>query len=473
MAIKKVGNNSVNDFYATKVGNKGGNDIYAAKDMVNVQSNVDQSIRKLEAGQQFHTGEWNVIDKRPDDRSTLNPTGGGGDTNVKLGGDMSDSTGNSSNRTTDIMSSVTNNFQSAGLSTSTLPDFAKNLESKEANIKQEEEDRLAKMREAINAQWDETIERQEKIGEKEIGGTQARLATTRGMGASSSRMQFISNQQKENQGLIKQFETQRSQALLTADMGMAEQAESRINQLRDYNFKLREQGFKEAESMLNLSLKKQQMDMDMAQFLMDIPAGQTITVEGKEYVSQSVESVEPFFKSSDIVGLMKQLPTGKTTSVTDPITGQEYTIEGYGDAGEDNTTHKFTDKNTGNVTFVTTDGQGNIINTAAAKGVGEKYKPTGSGSVADDETEDFFKDIESSKSAFLEGKTWGQEWSTLYGKYSWNEDDGTKEEVDKQNKLLSNRLDDMLGKEKWTEEDAYGKHMQSKFKKEEEEKEED
>jgi hypothetical protein len=68
--------------------------------------------------------------------------------------------------------------------------------------------------------------------------------------------------------------------------------------------------------------------LKMFSIIKDVPAGETMTLNGIEFTGINKESVDPFFKGSDIVALMKTLPVGTTQTLTDPVTGTEYSITG-------------------------------------------------------------------------------------------------------------------------------------------------
>lgn len=76
-------------------------------------------------------------------------------------------------------------------------------------------------------------------------------------------------------------------------------------------------------------------------------------------------SVESFFKGSDIVSIMKDLPAGETTTIVDPSSGATYVIEGIASESADLKQYMTTD-NSGNVRIVNYDP--NVTNTDGTKG---------------------------------------------------------------------------------------------------------
>lgn len=257
--------------------------------------------------------------------------------NTILGGASAAQIGNFATRQFGSLTqpSLTSDLNQAGFASSALPD-------EEAKLAEQKEARLAKTRAGIETRFGESIEEQKRIGTAEISGTQARLATLRGGGASSSRLAFIKGQVKENAGIIKQFESAREAALLDADTTAADRLDERINTLRDQDFQLRQQEFNEAQALITgqraeraLGLQEKlglaQLDISTISALVNISEGQTVEIGGQTFtgLKPSAEQ-EAFFKGSDIISAMKALAPGQTTSLTDPNTGRVFELTGVG-----------------------------------------------------------------------------------------------------------------------------------------------
>ena len=74
---------------------------------------------------------------------------------------------------------------------------------------------------------------------------------------------------------------------------------------------------------LDLTTIKTQFDIAK-----EIPFGQTVEINGQTFTGLDIAEVDPFFKGSDIISLMKSLPVGTEQTITDPNTGREYTLTG-------------------------------------------------------------------------------------------------------------------------------------------------
>lgn len=97
----------------------------------------------------------------------------------------------------------------------------------------------------------------------------------------------------------------------------------------------------------------------------------TSPTTGQVYTGIGVSEIEPFFKGSDIVNLMKALPVGQTQEITDPSTGTIFTLNGL--ASSDPNLKQFTatdDK--GNVSIINYDpNTGAVVSQTKVSGVGK------------------------------------------------------------------------------------------------------
>jgi len=203
-------------------------------------------------------------------------------------------------------------FNQAGIASSALP---KEIE----DIKAESARRLEETRAGIEAQFGEAIARQREIGAAEIGGTRARLATLRGVGASSSRLQFIKDQQKENARMIKELKTAESQALLNARTAAADEEEERIQQLRDNQFRLHQQAFNEAQAILaegraerGLELQERGFELQQEQFALQseqVIAGLTGTFRGAPTFAAENAALQNMISIAGLTGEFMGAPT--------------------------------------------------------------------------------------------------------------------------------------------------------------------
>lgn len=78
-----------------------------------------------------------------------------------------------------------------------------------------------------------------------------------------------------------------------------------------------------------------------------------------EYVNNKMKE-DMFFKSSDFISIMKDLPAGQTQDITDPFSGNVYTIEGMGTTAPNI------------ITATTTNDKGDVLTIARDKNTGEE-----------------------------------------------------------------------------------------------------
>ena len=87
----------------------------------------------------------------------------------------------------------------------------------------------------------------------------------------------------------------------------------------------------------------------------EIPQGESITIGGSIFTGLEIpEAEKDFFSGSNLISLMKSMPRGETTEVTDPNTGRVFTLTGLEDAStitatDDQGNVSIIDKNTGEV----------------------------------------------------------------------------------------------------------------------------
>ncbi len=121
---------------------------------------------------------------------------------------------------------------------------------------------------------------------------------------------------------------------------------------------------------------QQNSDINIINTLQNIPEGETVTIGGKTYKGLAIAEIDPFFKSSDLVSIMKELPEGETKEITDPNTGEVYTLTGL--ATDDPNTQTFESEDaSGNVKYTTIDkNTGEIIGQVDAGQIGKGRAPS-------------------------------------------------------------------------------------------------
>lgn len=130
---------------------------------------------------------------------------------------------------------------------------------------------------------------------------------------------------------------------------------------------------KRAEEMAPFEMASKKYEM-----LSKIPAGETVTIDGVNY--KGLSSPDPFFSGAEVVSLMKELPVGKTQTITDPNTNEKITITGLNQPTVDTQVFSVADAK-GNMTYTTIDKKtGQVVGTPVQQiGTGKGFKNTGGG----------------------------------------------------------------------------------------------
>lgn len=208
-----------------------------------------------------------------------------------------------------------------------------------------------------------------------------------GLGASTTRGQLLQLEQTASTRRIAELTKYETEALGKLDFEYAKTAADLRKTELERSDKLRQLEFENKLSLLNYGLgasqeirANKQLDLQTVETLSAIPEGQTVTIGGVTYTGLKKNEIEPFFKGSDIVQLMKTLPVGQSQTVTDPATGQQYTLTGI--AQPDISTQIFESEDAaGNVTYVTVDkNTGSILSQVSAGKIGKGFAPSGDGS---------------------------------------------------------------------------------------------
>jgi len=188
-----------------------------------------------------------------------------------------------------------------------------------------------------------------RVGERREGSTEAQLGIKRGLGASSPKLSFINEIQRENDNTIKEIERQKADFIRSGDFEAATRASQAVSQLQ--------------QQKINLAIQKTSLVFDMLQ---EDRAQEKFDIE-----KNALEEVDPFFKGSDVVSLMKEIPVGTTQNLVDPNTGVEYTLTGL--ATDDPNVKQFTATNDqGDFTIINFDVEKNApISQSTIGGVGK------------------------------------------------------------------------------------------------------
>lgn len=250
-------------------------------------------------------------------------------------------------------------------------DFTSGLESPMSleDIRAREAREREQRRIAAEAMFAPQIRRQEELGEMQVSSGKGVTGQSMGFNISTAEVAFIDNLQQKADQRVQEIEKAKSAYISSGDLAAADRADKAIQQLNDYNNQL-------IMAKMDYALKKfgveqEQTKLNLTQFaqLAEIPEGMSWTApDGQTYTGLGGDSVDAFFKGSDIVSLMKTLKAGEEQVLTDPNTGTTYAIKGlasndpnvgvissYDDQG--NLTITRYDKTTGQVLGQTIGGQ--------------------------------------------------------------------------------------------------------------------
>lgn len=255
------------------------------------------------------------------------------------------------------------------------------------------------------------------LGEKQVGSGEAQIGQSRGLGLSSAETSYIASIQKEVDTRINEILQAKAEYISSGNFNAAQRADAALEKLETSKNNLILQ-------KADLALKLYSAGRDEAKFNFDVVSslgeGKTWTdpTSGKVYTGIKQSEVDPFFSGSDIVSLMKTLPSGTTQTLTDPNTGEEYTITGLSTDDPTMKTMQATDAY-GNVTITSyrvTDKGAEIINQVSAGRVGKGSG--GGGDDTDKDTEKFLKGVEDTVSKLASNDwAWGDAYNYMNSVY--------------------------------------------------------
>lgn len=254
------------------------------------------------------------------------------------------------------------------------------LETKQTAARERANAAIEGQRVLISNQFARAIGEAKEIGEREI--SMARAVMNRGaggdLGTDTAAMGAIQSVVRGAEARIGDLQRQRDEAMARADITAADRldtlANNEANQLNKlftdaWKFKLDVYGLLNEEKKMNLA--KVQMDWDNVK---NLAKDKTWTSPITGIVYTGTKEPEPFFKSSDLISLMKEMDMGTTQKIKDPNTGQEWTITGLGQP----------DVNT--QIFENEDAYGNVTYTVLDKKTGQIVKQVGAGRIGKGKT---------------------------------------------------------------------------------------
>lgn len=214
-------------------------------------------------------------------------------------------------------------------------------------IRQRELEAQELNRQTAGAIYDPKIKGSEALGRGQISTTKGVVGQGSGFTLSTAEMTYLNNVQGEVQARTKEIVDAKANYIAQGDFAAAERADEQIALLREYENKLIMAKANYALALMsgdreqaNAILDQQKfafdryatqatLDLNIAEFLVQLPKGQEIEVNGTVFKGMGVpDSSKAFFSGSDIVSLMKSIPMGQQQTVVDPNTGMEWNISG-------------------------------------------------------------------------------------------------------------------------------------------------
>jgi hypothetical protein len=196
------------------------------------------------------------------------------------------------------------------------------------------------LQDAANKIYDPLAAERRARGELELGGAQAKLGQTRGLGFSSAELGYMGAVQSKIDTSIKEIANAKAEYLSKGMLALADKADEQLWKLYEANTNLdlkkvdialnmKSEDRQAAESAVNQKVALGNLDLNTLKTLSDIPVGQKVTIGGVSYEGlKPAEKVQPFFSGSNITTLMQNLEKGKTQVITDPNTKENITIVG-------------------------------------------------------------------------------------------------------------------------------------------------
>jgi len=233
-----------------------------------------------------------------------------------------------------------------------------------------------KKRQIIADQFAPRIAEAEKYREDITESVEGQFATKRRL--STAALSYVQFNRDEAQKKVNEIENQKNIALANLDITLADKLEKEKKAWQDeekYWIDLendqKKQQFNQFIALEQLDISKGAaarageahiFDTIIKEFnvIKDIEVGKSVEIGGYTFVGID-ETIDPFFKSSDLVSIMKDLPEGQSKEITDPNTGTVYLLQGLSSE-----------------VYTVTDDQGNVTGLDKATGK-PKWKAEGVG----------------------------------------------------------------------------------------------
>jgi len=200
---------------------------------------------------------------------------------------------------------------------------------------------------AAESIFGQKMNRANTVGEQQINATKGIGGQTAGFNMSTANLAFMNSVQANIQDKKDEISKQKQDYIDSGNYEAMKRADDALAKLDDRDLQIM---LKKADWAINAENQQTENQINIAGLQLKIPTGQTVNIGGVDYKGLAAD--EGIFKGSDLVSLMAKIPAGKTETITDPGTGQVYTLTGLsqGDINiaTDNAGYQYgIDKNTG------------------------------------------------------------------------------------------------------------------------------
>lgn len=224
---------------------------------------------------------------------------------------------------------------------------AQNSDARRAEIANQLAAARAARASAAESIFGEKMNRANTVGEQQLNATRGVQGQTAGFNMSTANLAFMNSVQKNIEDKKGEIMKQKQEYIDSGNYEAMKRADDALAKLDDTNLQIL---LKKADWAINSEQQQTENQLNIAGLQLKIPTGQSVNIGGVDYKGLAAD--EGIFKGSDLVSLMSKIPAGTTQTITDPSTGQTYTLTGLsqGDinVATDNAGYQYgIDKNTG------------------------------------------------------------------------------------------------------------------------------
>ena len=211
----------------------------------------------------------------------------------------------------------------AGITDLTLPSYATSTDPNDYinQVNSMASAEKAARESQIRGDFGNQISDVEATGKSQESGAEALSARAGGLGASSIKEGMISGIEKDTKASVADLTSKMEAAIIAGDTAAFTNAKS----LYDSALALQDKTF---QAKITLANEKLQAISTIGSVAANVPKGTSVNVAGQTI--EGTGTPTPVYKGSDLVNIMKNMTPGATQEITDPATGQKYSLTGIG-----------------------------------------------------------------------------------------------------------------------------------------------